>query len=65
MGIVDEKVLAVTVIAVLYAITWLLKPHTYLRVVINTLLGICIIIWALDFFGVYPLSKIVNLSFYG
>jgi|GEM_PF-2161129 len=64
MGIIDEKVLAVTVLAVLYAISWLMKPESILRKLINTLLGICIIIWALDFFGLYPLSKILPASFY-
>lgn len=64
MGIIDEKVLAVTVIAILYAISWLIKPQSILRILINTLLGICIIVWALDFFGLYPLSKILPVSFY-
>ena len=64
MGIIDEKVLAVTVIGVLYAITWMMKPQTILRIVINTVLGIVTIIWALDFFGLYPLSKIIPLNFY-
>jgi hypothetical protein len=63
--IIDEKILAVTVIAVLYAITYLMKPQTVLRVIINTFLGICTIIWALDFFGLYPLSKIIPETFYG
>lgn len=66
MGIIiDEKILALTVIAILYAITYLMKPQTILRVIINTLLGICTIIWALDFFGLYPVSKIIPVSFYG
>ncbi|OGU70296.1 MAG: hypothetical protein A2V93_11355 [Ignavibacteria bacterium RBG_16_34_14] len=64
MGIIDEKVLAVTVIGVLYAITWMMKPQTILRIVINTVLGIVTIIWALDFFGLYPLSKIIPVNFY-
>jgi hypothetical protein len=64
VGIIDEKVLAVTVIGVLYAITWMMKPQTILRIVINTVLGIVTIIWALDFFGLYPLSKIIPVNFY-
>ncbi len=64
MGIINEKVLAVTIIGVLYALTWLMKPQTILKVIINTLLGIITIIWALDFFGLYPVSKIIPLNFY-
>ena len=64
MGVIDEKVLAATIIAVLYAITWLIKPQTILRIVLNTVLGIISIIWVLDFFGFYPLSNIIELSFY-
>jgi hypothetical protein len=31
MGVIDEKVLAATIIAVLYAIAWLIKPQTILK----------------------------------
>jgi len=64
MGIIDEKVLAVTVIGILYVITWMMKPQTILRLVINTVLGIVTIIWVLDFFGLYPISKIIPVNFY-
>lgn len=64
MGIINEKVLAVTIIAILYALTLLLKPQTILRIVIKTLLGIVSIIWALDFFGLYPVTKIIPINFY-
>ncbi len=64
MYIIDEKVIAFSIIAILYAVTYLLKPQTVLRVIINTVLGIFTIIWALDFFGFYPLSKIIPVSFY-
>jgi hypothetical protein len=57
MGIINEKVLAVTVIAVLYALTWLMKPQTVIKVIINILLGIISIIWVLDFFGIYPYTN--------
>jgi len=60
MGIIDEKILAVSVLAVLYAITWLLKPQTVLRVIINTVLGIFTIFWVLDFFGIYPVTRILS-----
>ena len=63
--IIDEKILALTIIAVLYAITYMMKPQTILKVIINTLLGICTIIWALDFFGLYPFSKLISETFYG
>jgi hypothetical protein len=63
MVIIDEKVLAVTVIGVLYVLTWLMKPQI-LKIVFNTILGIITIIWALDFFGLYPLSKLIKLDFY-
>lgn len=65
MDIIDEKVIAVTVLGVLYALTWLMKPQTILRIIINTILGIITIIWALDFFGLYPLSKLIQVDFYG
>jgi hypothetical protein len=65
MGIINEKVLAVTIIGVLYAIAWMLKPETILRFVIIISLWIVAIIWALDFFGFYPLSKIIHVDFYG
>jgi uncharacterized membrane protein YbaN (DUF454 family) len=64
MGIIDEKIVAVSVIGVLYGISWLIKPQTILRVIINTVLGICTIIWALDFFGFYPISKIIPVNLY-
>jgi uncharacterized membrane protein YbaN (DUF454 family) len=64
MGIVDEKVLAATIIAVLYAVSWFMKPQTVLKVILNTIFLIVSIIWVLDFFGLYPLSKIVRLNFY-
>ncbi len=64
MGIINEKVLAVAVIGVLYALTWMMKPQTMLIMIINTILGIVTIIWALDFFGLYPLSKIIPINFY-
>jgi hypothetical protein len=64
MSVINEKVLAVTVIGVLYALTWMMKPQTILRMIINTVLGIVTIIWALDFFGLYPLSKIIPVNFY-
>jgi hypothetical protein len=64
MSIINEKVLAVTVIGVLYALTWMMKPQTILRMIINTVLGIVTIIWALDFFGLYPFSKIIPVNFY-
>lgn len=57
MGIINEKVLAVTVIAVLYALTWLMKSQTALKAVINILLGIVTIIWVLDFFGIYSYTN--------
>ena len=57
MGIINEKVLVVTIIAVLYALTWLMKPQTVPRAIINILLGIITIIWALDFFGIYPYTN--------
>jgi hypothetical protein len=63
MVIIDEKVLAITVIGVLYVLTWLMKPQI-LKIVFNTILGIITIIWALDFFGLYPLSKLIKLDFY-
>ena len=59
MSIIDGKILAVTVIGVFYAITWLLKPQTVLRVIINTVLSIFTIFWMLDFFGIYPVTKIL------
>ena len=63
MGIINEKVLAVTVIAVLYALTWLMKPQTAVRVVINILLGIITIVWVLDFFGIYPYTNFLLKQF--
>jgi hypothetical protein len=62
MGIINGKILAVTVIAVLYALTWLMKPQTALKVVINIVLGIITIIWALDFFGIYPYTHFLHLN---
>jgi hypothetical protein len=64
MGIINEKVLAVAIIGILYAITWLMKPQTILKVIINTVLGIVTIIWALDFFGLFSLSEIIPVNFY-
>ena len=64
MGIINEKVLVVAVIGVLYALTWMMKPQTILRMIINTVLGIVTLIWALDFFGLYPVSKIIPVNFY-
>jgi hypothetical protein len=64
MGIINEKVLAVAVIGVLYALSWMMKPQTILRMIINTVLGIVTLIWALDFFGLYPVSKIIPVNFY-
>jgi hypothetical protein len=62
MGIINGKILAVTIIAVLYALTWLMKPQTALKVVINVLLGIITIIWVLDFFGIYPYTNFLHLN---
>lgn len=64
MGIVNEKVLAIAIIGILYALTWLMKTQSILKVIINTVLGIFAIIWALDFFGLYPLSKLIPPNFY-
>lgn len=65
MGIIDEKILAVSIIGILYAIAWLLKPQTILRIIIISFLWIVAIIWALDFLGLYPLSKIIGVDIYG
>jgi hypothetical protein len=62
MGIINDKILIVTVIAVLYALTWMMKPQTVVKVIINTLLGIVTIIWVLDFFGIYPYSKFLHIN---
>jgi hypothetical protein len=62
MGIINDKILVVTVIAVFYGLTWMMKPQTVLKVIINTVLGIITIVWALDFFGIYPYSKFLHLS---
>lgn len=64
MAIIDEKVLAATVIAVLYVLTWLFNTRTIVRVIINTVFGIAAIIWVLDFLGLYPVSKIIQTNFY-
>jgi hypothetical protein len=65
MAIIDEKILAVSVIGVLYVLSRLLKPQTILKVVITVILGIITLIWALDFFGLYPLSNLIEVDFYG
>ena len=65
MGIIDEKILAVSIIGILYAIAWLLKPQTILRIIIILFLWIVAIIWALDFFGLYPISRIIGVNIYG
>ena len=62
MGIINEKILALAIIAVFYALTLLMKPQTVPKVIISTLLGIVTIIWALDFFGIYPYSKFLHLN---
>ena len=62
MGIINDKILIVTVIAVFYGLTWMMKPQTVLKVIINTVLGIVTIVWALDFFGIYSYSKFLHLS---
>ncbi len=62
MEIINEKILAATAIAVFYALTRLMKPQTVIKVIINTVLGIITIIWALDFFGIYPYTKFLHLS---
>jgi hypothetical protein len=62
MGIINDKILVVTVIAVFYGLTWMMKPQTVLKVIINTVLGLITIVWALDFFGIYPYSKFLHLS---
>ena len=62
MGIINDKILVVTVIAVFYGLTWMMKPQTVLKVIINTVLGIVTIVWALDFFGIYSYSKFLHLS---
>jgi hypothetical protein len=53
MEVVNEKVLIVTFIAVFYVVTSLVKPQTILRRILNSVLVILIIIWALDFFNIY------------
>ena len=62
MGIINEKILAVTIIAILYALTRLMKPQSALKVIISTLLGIIAIIWVLDFFGIYPYNKYLHIN---
>lgn len=62
MGIINDKILVVTAIAVLYGLTWMMKSQTVLKVIINTVLGIITIVWVLDFFGIYPYSKFLHLA---
>ncbi len=64
MSIIDGKIVAVTIIGILYAIAWLLKPQTVIKVIINTLLGIVTIFWILDFFSIYPVTKILPANFF-
>jgi len=63
MGIINEKVLAVTIIGVLYALTWLMKPQTKFKGIINLLLGIITVIWILDFFGIYSYTNFLPKQF--
>lgn len=63
MGIINGKVLAITIIAVLYALVWLMKSQTALKVVINILLGLVTIIWVLDFFGIYSYTNFLPKQF--
>jgi hypothetical protein len=64
MSIIDGKIIAVTIIGIFYAVTWLLKPQTVIKIIINTLLGIITIFWTLDFFGIYPVTKILPANFF-
>jgi hypothetical protein len=40
----------------------MMKSHMVIKVIINTLLGIITIIWVLDFFGIYPYTKFLNIN---
>jgi hypothetical protein len=62
MGIINEKILTLVIIAVFYALTLWMKPQTVPKVIISTLLGIVTIIWVLDFFGIYPYTKFLHIN---
>jgi hypothetical protein len=62
MPTINEKILTLAIIAVFYALTLWMKPQTVPKVIISTLLGIVTIIWALDFFGIYPYTKFLHLN---
>jgi hypothetical protein len=65
MSVIDEKILFISVIGILYAIAWMLKPQTVMRFVITSMLGIVAVLWLLDFFEIYPFGEIAKEFFKG
>lgn len=60
MNIIDEKILFISVVGILYAIAWMLKPQSFLRTLITYLLSIVAILWVADFFEVYPFGEVAK-----
>jgi hypothetical protein len=57
MTVLDEKVIAVTIIGILYILQWVLESKTVFRFIINFFLVVTIVVCLTDLFGIYPVYE--------
>ena len=62
MDVINEKVIAIAVLGVIYVVSSFFKVGPTLRIILNGFISLLLILWLLDFFNIYPVLKIIGYT---
>ncbi len=60
MDIIDEKIIVISILGIIYVISSFIKISSSIRIILNTIITLFLIIWLVDFFNIYPLLELLG-----